>query len=164
MGIIVLRLFSVNHLRVHSPCLPKFSAPENWWTFWSQRRGKWCHREDQKMSWEWNNTGNPWNPGNLLIYVFKAFTFDSGRRNESGRQMSMVKLTWNAEKQVMLRSIQSAEKHAFVVTLSSCLFFWWKWWNLNAEKQVMLRSTQSAEKHALLWHYHVYFFNGNDET
>ena len=53
-----------------------------------------------------------------------------------------------------------AEKHTicwkacFVVTLS-CLFFWWKWWNLNAEKQVMLRSTKSAEKHVLLWN--VYF-------
>ena len=49
-----------------------------------------------------------------------------------------------------------AEKHTIcwkaclVVTLS-CLFFWWKWWNLNAEKQVMLRSTKSAEKHVLLW-------------
>ena len=53
-----------------------------------------------------------------------------------------------------------AEKHTicwkacFVVALS-CLFFWWKWWNLNAEKQVMLRSTKSAEKHVLLWN--VYF-------
>ena len=51
---------------------------------------------------------------NLLLYANKAFTFDSGRQNESGRQISMVKLTWNAEKQVMLRSTQSAEKHVLL--------------------------------------------------
>ena len=123
----------------------------------------------------------------------KAFTFDSGRQNESGRQISMVKLTWNAEKQVMLRSTQSAEKHVLLwhyhayffwwkwkcweaghaekhkicwkaCFVVKCLFFLRKWWNLNAEKQVMLRSTQSAKKHVLLWHYHAYFFYGNGET
>ena len=69
----------------------------------------------------------------------------------------MVKLTWNAEKQVMLRSTQSAEKHVLLWQYHA-YFFWWKWWSLNAEKQVMLRSTKSAEKQVLLWHYHAYFF------
>ena len=88
----------------------------------------------------------------------KAFTFDSGRQNESGRQISMVKLTWNAEKQVMLRSTQSAEKHVLLWHYHAYFFDG----NGNAEKQVMLRSTKSAEKHVLLWN--VYFFYGNGET
>ena len=57
----------------------------------------------------------------------------------------------NAEKQVMLRSTQSAKKHVLLWHYHA-YFFLWKWWNLNAEKQVMLRSTKSAEKHVLLWH------------
>ena len=72
----------------------------------------------------------------------KAFTFDSGRENEPGRQnellwqgfflTEMVKLTWNAEKHKI------CWKACFVVT---CLFFLME----------MAKLTWNAEKHKICW-------------
>ena len=75
----------------------------------------------------------------------KAFTFDSGRENESGRQNELL---WqglffdgNGETYMKCWEAQNLLKSMFCCDMSN--FFWWKWRNLHE----MLRSTKSAEKH-----------------
>ena len=96
---------------------------------------------------------------NVSQIEFKAFTFDSGRENESGRQNELlwqVFFDGNGETYMKCWEAQNLLKSMFCCDMSN--FVWWKWRNLHE----MLRSTKSAEKHVLLWH--VYFFDGNGET